>query len=579
MFQRYDSIMLLKLLRAALSPRPKSSEFINRSLALRREGRLAEATQVLREAAARFPQDAVIATNVGVFLLEQDLGPEGVRWLERALELDSACAPAHFNLANIMRSSGERTLAVQHYQAAVDADPAFAPAREQLMNCLLEVCDWDRADKVAADLRAQIERNAGGNWMRGISPLTAVTLGLTPQQVRQVSAWHAAECARGIQPAARSVPNADIPERLRVGYLSRDLRNHAVGHVVANVFASHDRRRFEIHAFSYGIDDGSQYRKTIAAGVDRFVDAHRMSDDELAAAISSAGIHVLIDLAGHTTGNRMAVLARRPAPVQAHYLGFAATTGAPFIDYFISDPIATPPGMAADFTEKIVYVPHSFMVSDGSDAAHVAADAPLVQSAFSPESTVFCNFNNGSRITRGDFDVWMEILKGVAGSVLWLQAANASTVSNLHALAQASGVDPARLVFAQRVPTKREHFARLNRADLMLDTIGWHNGHSTASDALWAGVPVLTVPGRYFANRVAASLATAAGLPDFVRSDRADYVRTAIELARGRDRLAAAKRELAGRSAPFFDTRNRVRDLEETYLEMWRLSALRRPGA
>ncbi len=564
--------MLLKFLRAAMRPGANSRSAINRALALRREGRLAEATQILREAAVEFPQDALTATNIGVFLLEQDQGPEGVRWLERALELDPACAPAHYNLANIMRGSGERALAAEHYQAAVDADPEFAPAREELMNCLLEVCDWDKADKVAADLRALIERDAAKEWMRYVSPLSAIALGLSPSEVKRVSAYHAAEYARGIRPVKRPLQPDKNPARLRIAYLSRDLRDHAVGHLLANVFALHDRAKFEVHAFSYGVDDGSSYRKAITAGVEHFVDAHAMSDNELAESIAAAGIHLLIDLAGHTTGNRMAVLARRPAPVQVHYLGFAATTGAPYIDYFMGDRIATPPSNAVDFSEKLARVPHSFMVSDGTDAAHVADDAPRAQPQFPPDAIVFCNFNNGSRITRGDFDAWMEILKGVPDSVLWLQGANAATIANLHALAKAHGIDPARVLFAQRVPTKPEHFARLNRADLMLDTIGWHNGHSTVSDALWAGVPVLTVPGRYFANRVAASLATAAGLSDFVRSDRADYIRIAIELARERNRLAVAKRGLGERSAPFFDTRARLHDLEDAYLEMWRQS-------
>ena len=291
---------------------------------------------------------------------------------------------------------------------------------------------------------------------------------------------------------------------------------------------------------------------------------------ELARAIADAGIHVLVDLAGHTTGNRMAVLARRPAPVQAHYLGFAATTGASFVDYFIGDEIVTPPAMAADFTEKLIRMPHSFMVSDGTDAAHVATDAPRVQHAFASDAVVFCNFNNGSRITRDDFTAWLEILRGVPNSVLWLQTANAQTVANLQALAKAGGVDASRVVFAQRVPTKREHLARLNRADLMLDTIGWHNGHSTVSDALWAGVPVITVPGRYFANRVAASLATAAGLSAMVRGERDDYVRTAIRLGNEHSELIAMKKRLAARDTPFFDTQARVRDLEDAFLAMWR---------
>jgi predicted O-linked N-acetylglucosamine transferase (SPINDLY family) len=560
--------MLWRFLRSAFRPRALPDEFVNRSLALRKEGRLRDAEQLLREATARFSRDAVVATNLGVVLLEQDHGEEGVACLQRALEFDPRCAPAHYNLANVMRASGRRDLAVEHYQAATDADHGFAPAREELMHCLLELCDWDRADVQADALRAIIARRPAAEWMRYVSPLTALYLGLEPALLKEVAAYHVADYARGITVAARSV--AGDAARLRIGYLSRDFRDHAVGHVLANVFALHDRARFEIHAFSYGPDDGSIYRQAIAAGVDRFVDAHAMTDSELAATIVAAGIHILVDLAGHTTGHRMPVLARRPAPVQAHYLGFPATTGATYIDYFITDGIATPPALAAGFTEKLAYLPQCFMVSDGTDALSVADDASAAPQ-FAAEAIVFCNFNNASRITRGDFGAWMEILRDVPQGVLWLQGAGTATAANLQRQAQACGTDPARLVFAQRVPTKRQHLARLKRADLVLDTIGWHNGHSSTSDALWSGVPVLTAPTQYFAGRVAASLVSAAGLPELVKRDRAEYVKAAVQLGNDRAQLAALKQKLADnrRAAPFFDTRRLVRDLEAAYIEMW----------
>ena len=559
--------MLWKLLRAALQRRASAQPLIDRSLALRRDGRLRDAELVLREAAAQFPRDPLVATNLAVVLLEQDQPREGVEWLQRALESDPRCAPAHYNLANVMRASGRREEAVQHYQAAVDAGAAFAPAREQLMHCLLETCDWDRAAIHANVLRKMIESEPAAEWMRCVSPLTAVYLGLAPESRKKVAAYHAAECARGITEISRA-PAADR-ERLRIAYLSRDFRDHPVGHVLANVFALHDRARFEIHAYSYGPDDGSAYRKAIAGSVDHFVDAHAMTDAALAAGIAQAGMQVLVDLAGHTTGSRLAVLARRPAPVQAHYLGYAGTTGAGYIDYFITDRIATPEALAAEFTEKPAYVAQCFMVSDGT-AAVGNVDARAAAGGFPAGAAVFCNFNNAARITREDFRAWMEILRGVPASVLWLQGASAPAVGNLRKEAQACGIDPARVIFAQRVPAKRDHLVRLNRADLVLDTIGWHNGHSSTSDALWAGVPVLTVPAQHFAGRVAASLVTAAGLPELVQRDRGEYVQTAIRLGSDRAQLAALKKKLAARAAPFFDTQTLVRDLEAAYIGMWK---------
>ncbi len=564
--------MLWKFLRAAFGPRARPDESINRSLILRREGRLREAEQLLRAAAAQFPRDAVVPTNLGILLLEQNQPEQGVGWLQRALEIDPRAAAAHYNLANVMRAAGEREQAINHYQAATDADPSFAHAREELMHCLLEVCDWDRADSAAAALRATATGGGRKPWMRGISPLTAVYLGLDAAQVKESAAYHADNCSRGIAPVVRKAAvdaDGDAGDtRLRIGYLSRDFYDHPVAHLLANAFALHDRTQCEIFAFSYGPDDGSLYRKAIEAGVDRFVDARDMTDDDLAETIAAAGVHVLVDLGGHTHGNRMAVLARRPAPVQVNYLGFSATTGAPFIDYFITDPVATPPELAAGFSEKLAYVPHCYMVSDGADA-DAAADEPAIESQFAPDTVVFCNFNNASRITRADFHTWIEILRGVPAGVLWLHGANDLTRETLRNEAHACGVDQARIVFAQRTPSKRAHLARLKRADLVLDTIEWHNGHSSTSDALWAGVPVLTVPTQHFAGRVAASLLTAAGLPELVRRDRSDYVHTAMRLGNDRAWLGATRRKLAERAAPFFDTRMRVRDLEAAYRQMW----------
>ena len=565
-------MMLWNLLRSALRPRATADRAVKRSLALRREGRWRDAEQLLRNTAVQFPRDAVVATNLAVVLLEQDSGDDGVAWLQRALECDPGFAPAHYNLANAMRASGRRDLALPHYQSAVDGGSDCAPAREELLHCLLETCDWDRADLQAGALRAMIARAPAAHWMRCVSPLTALYLGLEPRLRKQVAAYHAAECARDVLPLAPSTAarSAVKNARLRIGYLSRDFRDHPVGHLLANVFAMHDRARVEVHAFSYGRADGSTYRQSITAGVDHFVDAHGQTDAELAASIARAGIQVLIDLAGHTTGNRLAVLARRPAPVQAHYLGFPATTGASYIDYFITDRVATPPELCGEFTEKPAYLPHCYMVSDGADALS-GAGAWSSGEQFPAAATVFCNFNNASRITRENFHAWMAILHAVPHGVLWLQGAGTLTVVNLRRQAEVRGIDPARLFFAARVPAKPQHLARLGRADLVLDTLGWHNGHSSTSDALWAGVPVLTAPAEHFAGRVAASLVTAAGLPELVKRDRDEYVQTAIELGNERTQLAALKRKLADnrRTAPFFDTQLIVRDLEAAYADMW----------
>ena len=561
--------MLWTLLRSAFRPQASANPLVERSLLLRRSGRLRDAEITLRDAALNFPDDPVVATNLGVILLEQDAGDEGVKWLQRALALDARCAPAHYNLANFMRAAGRREEAASHYQHAVDADPTFAPARGELMTCLLELCEWDRADVGADALRAIVEKDPSSSWMRYIAPLTAVYLRLATDLRKALGAYHAAEYARGVQTLATRSSADGNPRKLHIAYLSRDFRDHPVGHLLGNVFALHDRSQFEVFAFSCGPDDASIYRKSIVASVDHYVDAHAMTDDELASDIAQRGIHILIDLAGHTTGNRLAVLARRPAPVQAHYLGFPATTGAPYVDYFITDHIVTPPELAYEFSETLMYMPRCFMVSDGTDASGVSASRP--HENLPAEAVVFCNFNTASRITRDDFHLWMEVLRGVPHSVIWLLGQSGQVVANLRREAELCGIRSDRLTFAQRTAEKRQHLARLCMADLMLDTIGWHNGHSSTSDALWAGVPVLTAPNRQFAGRVAASLVTAAGLPELVTISRDEYLRIAVELGNDRVTLTSLKRKLvdAKRTAPFFDTQATVRDLESLYHAMW----------
>lgn len=567
--------MLRKLLRSAFAGRSSGVQAqVERALALRSAGRLADAERELRAAVARDPGHAVAATNLGVVLLEQDRGPEGAECLMRALQADPACAAAHYNLANALRASREHERAAEHYAAAAELDPGFPYAREELMFCLLEVCAWERADVQAAALRKLVAERPLAEWITRLSPLTTVYLGLDMEARKQSASHHARLAARGARPAARAARGAR-PQRLRVGYFSRDFRDHPVGHLLRGVLGLHDRDRFEVSAVSYGPDDGSRYRRDIAASVDRFIDVQHDNDERAAARIAAAGVDVLLDLVGHTSGSRLGVLARRPAPVQAHYLGYPATIGADYLDGFLTDAVATPPELEAEFTERVVRVPHCFMASAAEPVEPGAAVPTRADEQLPPEAFVYCNFSTASRISRELFDLWMEVLRAVPSSVLWLAGAQTKTAERLRERARAQGVDPARLVFARRIPTKHAHCARLALADLMLDTAGWYNGHTTTADALWAGVPVLTSPARHFAGRVASSLVQAAGLGDLVAPDLAQYRSTAIRLGTDRASAQALRRRLAAAraQAPFFDTRARVAGLESALDGLWAVPA------
>ncbi len=556
--------MLLKLARSLFEPR--SHRLIERALELRRQGDLRAAEQLLTQIVARFPRDAVAAINLALVFLEQNRGADGAAELERALALEPENTSAHYNLATLLRISGRHDEAIRHYALAADLPNPVPQARQELMFALLELCNWHEAQRHADILRAHCA--AGGiDWQRAVAPLTAVYLELGDATCRKVAAWHADDAARGIAAVLHGV-DRDARGRLRLGYLSPDLRDHPVGHLLADTLALHDRNACEVFVYSYGPDDGSEFRRRIEAGVEHFVDAATWSDDAIASRIADDKVQILVDLAGHTSAGRLGIPARRPAPIQAHYLGYPGTTGAAYIDFFIGDPVATPPEMEAAFSERLARVPECFMIGGHSSDAR-ATDRAV--EGLPANAVVYACFTNGSRITSNLFRHWMEILRAVPRSVLWLSQLRASAQANLRRAAQEAGVEPTRLAFARRTPLKADHLARLALADVALDTVGWHNGHSTTHDMLWAGLPVLTAPGRTFAARVGASLVRASGLADLVTADASEYTTAAIRLGRDASACTALKQRLAEsrRTAPLFNPRGRVQDLESLYRELW----------
>ena len=558
--------MLLKILRTCLKANPARP--VRRAMALRQQGDLPAATGVLRDAARQFPHDAVIAVNLALVLLEQNQADAGAAELERAMALDPANAAAHYNYANLLRVSGRQEEALPHYRLATQGPAPVAQAQQELMFSLLEFCAWDEAGRVAEGLRATC-RQKNADWPRGIAPLTAVYLGLDDSTCKEVAAWHAAEAARDVA-VLHAAPAAE-GARLRIGYLSPDCRDHPVGHLLGAALPLHDRNRCVVFVYSYGADDQSASRRAIERGVEHFVDIATLSDAAAAARIAADGVQVLIDLAGHTSGGRPGILARRPAAVQAHYLGYPATTGAAYLDYFITDAVVTPSACEAAFSEQLAFVPDCFMVGGGPPPP--AALQPTRASQGLPaQAMVYSSFINAARISRDVFALWMEILRAVPDSVLWLKQSHAAVVANLRAEAVRHGVDASRLCFAPRVAGRAEHLARIALSDLSLDTIGWHCGHSTTNETLWTGVPVLTAEGGHFAARVGCSLLTAAGLPEMIARDARDYVAIATRLGLERESCAALKHKLAAnrQHAAFFDQRRLVAGLETVYLEMWR---------
>ena len=359
---------------------------------------------------------------------------------------------------------------------------------------------------------------------------------------------------------------------LSIGYLSGNFRNHPMAHLLLGLFRCHSRRNFKIHCYSYGENDGSAYRKRIEQDCDKFVDIRNLNYRDAARAIYADGIDILVDLVGHTKGNRMAICALRPAPVQVRYLGLAGTTGASFYDYLVTDRIVTPTAHQAFFSETFVYMPYCYQINDDGaptdETVWSRNDFNLPEAGF-----VFCAFHQGYKIDPLIFETWMNILKQVPQSVLWLQENGMLTDRNLRNEARIRDVDPDRLVFSRRL-NKDEHRARLRLADLALDT-RIVTGAATTSDALWMGVPVVTASGSHFASNMSASILTAIGLPELVGSDLVAYERLAVAFALNADDLAATRRKLQENRTrqPLFDTQGFAGKLERAYQRMYRTYA------
>jgi protein O-GlcNAc transferase len=363
-------------------------------------------------------------------------------------------------------------------------------------------------------------------------------------------------------------PSTPTDGRLRIGYVSGDFREHPTAQLTRKLFRTHDRGRFEIVGFSLRPDDGSRCRREIVAGCDRFVDLAGLNHAESAARIAREGIHILIDLHGYTRFARPELFALRPAPVQVSFLGYPGTLGAEYVPYIIADRTVLPEELRSQFSECPVYLPDCYQVNDDEQA--IATTGMTRPDAGLPEdSFVFCCFNTPHKIDPETFAAWLRILRRTPDSVLWLMSGSHHGDQRLRRTAAARGVEPGRLLFAPRL-AKAEHLERHRLADLFLDTFVY-NAHTTASDALWAGLPVLSLRGCLFQSRVCASLLTALGLPELIAKDVVGFEDLAVTLARTPERLTGLRTRLGERRlvGPPFETVRFTRDLEQAFLMMW----------
>ncbi|MCX7168920.1 MAG: tetratricopeptide repeat protein, partial [Proteobacteria bacterium] len=503
--------------------------------------------------------------NLGNALTGQQRQGEAETCYREALRIDPAYADARNNLGNLLQT-------LRRYD---EAQPCFRAIRDdrgyalgKAFHCAAQICDWRQRSKDEAALRTKLKEADSYIDPFGFLALALPDAPEVQKRLGQLAAINhfgvgLLDQAPLADPAAR--PARD---RLRIAYLSADFFDHATMHLMAGVLAAHDRSRFSIQLYSYGPATDDDYRRQAEACADLFRDIRNLSDADAAARIAADGVDILVDLTGYTQDARLGITARRPAPVIVSWLGYPGTLGhRRLADYIIGDPVVTPPEAADQFSETILQMPHCYQPNDRKRSVGpcpTRLDAGLPEAAF-----VFCSFNQTYKFNPETVDVWARLLQRVPGSVLWLLAAGQVAEANLRREFSRRGVAPGSLVFAPHL-SRPEHLGRLQLADLALDTFPY-GSHTTGSDALWVGVPMVTRTGNTFASRVGASLVGAVGLPEMVTHGWDDYFTLATELALAPPRLAGLRLRLADQrlQAPLFDTANFTLDLESLYRNIW----------
>ena len=589
----------------ALALKPDVAVFNNRGNVLKGLGRLDEALASFDRALALEPQNAAVCYNRALTLQQMGRPEQALEAFARASLLKPDFAPGWASRALLAQGLRRHDEALQSYgrllalepdnagalaargylfwdryrnfeaavadlERAVALDPNAAYARGDLLHLKMHGADWRgfEAERAAIDAGVQAGR-------RIIRPFAYQALSSSPADLHAASVIYTNDAwppqpplwrpDRGPQPRARH-------PKIRVGYVCGAFGRHALSYLAAGLYERHDRSAFEIIAFDTGRDDASAMRARLVAGFDKFISLAGRDDDAAARAVFAEETDILVNVDGYSGNFRMGIFARRPAPLQVNWLGYPGTLGADYMDYLIADKVVVPPGEEAHYSEKLVIMPGAYQVNDSSRV--IAAAIPSRASQGLPEQGfVFCNFNQSYKITPSSFASFLAIMLQVPGSVLWLLEANPAFARNLRAEAQRRGVAGERLVLAATLPLE-EHLARLKLADLFLDSLPY-NAHTTASDALWAGVPLLTQKGTTFPGRVAASLLQSVGLPEMVTHDAQAFESLAVKLAREPALLADIRARLAQslKSAPLFDTGLYCRHLEQAYRAMWEKAA------
>ncbi len=588
----------LRRYKEALTLKPDYAEaLVNIGNILKEQDKFGEAMQAYQQAIAVRPDSAEAYNNLGTALEHQEKPKEAEAAFKKAIDLKPDHAAAHYNLGALLEKRGETEKAAKYYAKAISFKSPLAMANLNLANvfrendmlgeaiALYEYSHKNHPDdhKILAELvrlvyNASMWEKSAGYEARLIEMVREKRSGIYIYSLlccSDATAKDLLTCAKFQSPDEDPPPfshdKRKSGEKIKLGYLSSDFFEHATAYLMAELFERHDRSRFSVTAYSYSDNtDESPMRQRLKKAFDSFVDVSDLSDREAAQKIYDDGIDILVDIQGGLTKNaRRGIAAFRPAPVQVSYLGYPGTTGARFIDYVIADRFVIPEDQEKFYSEKVVCLPDCYQPNETK--RKIAEDTPTRAACGLPaKGFVFCCLNDNYKITARFFDVWMRLLQKVPDSVLWLPEYNKSVKEVLRQQAKHRAVDPDRLVFAKRIPLA-EHLARIKLADLFLDTLPV-NAHTTASDALWAGLPVLTCVGETFAGRVGGSLLTAANLPELITTSLADYEAKALHLAQHPEELAAIREKMdeTKMHMPLFDIDRFVGNIESAYATMWK---------
>ena len=521
-----------------------------------------DAALVSYDKAIEHDSDFVFAhNNRGALLHILKKWDDAIASYHKAVALNPAYADAYSNLGASFQELKIFDKAIDSYQKSFSINPDLKFLHGALQYAKMHICDWSEFDAQIELLSKKIITKA-----KVATPFSVLAL-VDSSPVHHTCAKIFCKEQFPVDMSLGAIANRGRSKKIRIGYYSADFRYHAISFLTAELFELHNKDQFELVGFSFGPDDGSVIRSRISQAFDQFIDVSKMSDREIAQLSRKMGIDIAVDLAGYTIDSRTNIFAYRAAPIQVNYLGYPGTMGAPYIDYIVADSTLLRVDEAQHYSEKIVFLPDTYQANDRkraiSDKAFTRGELGLPENVF-----VFCCFNNNFKITPDTFASWMRILRKAQGSVLWLFEDNHWASENLRLHAQQQGVDANRLIFASRM-TLSEHLARYPFADLFIDTLPY-NAHTTASDALWTGLPVLTLIGQSFASRVAASLLRAIDLPELITHTREEYEALAIELATQPHKLAAIKQKLSENrlTTPLFDTPRFTKHLEAAYTQM-----------